>query len=91
MARKRRDPLRAKLDRLAEKIADEALAPDGGGPPLTFSQKANALKIAGAYYAVSRKSEKAPDEPSAWDEYHRRIAGNGRDHDAEEDAASAAE
>jgi hypothetical protein len=83
MARKRRDPLRLKLDRLAEQIADSVLT----NPEITLRDKVNALKVAGSYWGISRKGEKPQEEPDAWDLYRNKIAGNGKDHDAEEDAA----
>lgn len=82
MARKRRDALRVKLDKLAEEITDEAHATD-----VELKDKVNALKVAGAYWAMSRKGEEPEKEPSAWERYGSRIAGNGKDEDAEEDAA----
>jgi hypothetical protein len=82
MARKRRDALRSKLDRLAEQIADEVL-----GSAVELRDKVNALKVAGAYWGLSRKGEKPEDEPDAWGVYQRRISGNGKDHDAAQDDA----
>jgi hypothetical protein len=81
MARKRRDALRMKLDKLAEQIADEVL-----GAAVDLRDKVNALKIAGAYWGLSRKGEKLDDEPDAWGGYQRRIMGNGKDHDAQDAA-----
>jgi hypothetical protein len=81
MARKPRDALRSKLDRLAEKIADEAL----GNADMSLRDKVNALKVAGGYWGLSRKGEEPPKEPDAWDDYRSRIAGNGKDRDAAED------
>lgn len=83
MARKRRDALRVKLDRLAEQIADEALSNTDIDP----RDKVNALKVAGAYWTASRKGEDTDKDPSAWDLYTRKITGNGKDRDGEEDAA----
>jgi hypothetical protein len=83
MARKRRDALRTKLDRLAEQIADEVLS----SGEVTLRDKVTALKIAGAYWGLSRKGEKPDDESDAWGVYQRRITGNGKDHDAAQDDA----
>ena len=86
MARKRRDPLRTKLDRLAEQIADEALGSEEA-EPVPLRDKVTALKVAGAYWGISRKGEKLDAEPDAWTGYQRRMVGNGKDHDAAQDDA----
>jgi len=82
MARRRRDALRAKLEKLAEKIADEALQL----PAEEIRDKVNALKAAGAYWGLSRKGEKPDDdEGAAWGKYASAITGKGNGHDAAED------
>lgn len=70
--------LRGKLDALAEKTADEAM-----DAPL--NQKVNALKVCGAYWAMSRKSDKDGGQvgDSAWDRYAEAMYSNGKDADAE--------
>lgn len=92
MPRKPRDALRTKLDRLAEQIADQALtgldAPAEDTGTLSLRDKVNVLKVAGAYYGISRKTGGSDKkEPNAWEGYTSRILGNGQDHDAEEDRA----
>ena len=77
-----RDKLRAKLDRLASSVVDEVTKPDTAA---TIHQKISALKVAGAYWAMSRKTDDPTKPETAWDKYAANMYGNGKDEDASED------
>jgi hypothetical protein len=77
------DRLRQKLDRLAEQVVDDASK--AVDDKLAAHQRIDALKVAGAWYTASRKSEpQAPVDQSAWSKY-REAMFNGKGHDAETD------
>lgn len=76
------DSLRKKLDRLAEQIVGDALKDAG----LQLSHKIAVLKVAGTFWAASRKGEDPGRGDSAWDGYAAAMfsVANGKDQDAEE-------
>lgn len=71
------DNLRTLLDKLAEKAVQAVLA-DGEATPRAMS---DVLKVAGTYWALSRKGEPPDKQPSAWEKYGAAMQGNGEDHD----------
>lgn len=64
-----RDPLKAELDKLAEKLVKKAMD-DGEATVRTLS---DALKVAGAYWGLSRKPSGKDDGPpaDAWGDYQK--------------------
>ena len=64
------DKLRNLLDDLAEKAVMMILA-DGDATPRAMS---DVLKVAGGYWAVSRKGEDPDKAPSAWERYGKAMA-----------------
>jgi len=75
------DDLRAKLDRLAEKIVDGVMEDQEA----TRREMTEALKTASQWWSSSRKGEPATDEPgSAWKQYQKNMNGgtNGKTHSA---------
>jgi hypothetical protein len=59
------DPLKASLDQLAEKLVKKAMD-DGEATVRTLS---DALKVAGAYWNLSRKDDGKDAPPDAWAAY----------------------
>ena len=73
-----KDKLKGLLDDLAEK-AVSAVLEDTEATPREMS---DVLKVAGSYWAVSRKGEDTDKPPSAWTKYHEKMTANGKDTDA---------
>ena len=72
-----KDKLRILLDKLAER-AVSAVLDDSEATPRAMS---DVLKVAGGYWAVSRKNEDTDEPPSAWEHYGEKMQGLGKDND----------
>jgi hypothetical protein len=66
------DPLRAKLDQLAELAIDRVLAK---GNQATAREITETLKVVSSYRATAAGADAPP--PSAWEGYQRAMSGEG--------------
>ncbi len=72
------DELRNLLDKLAEKAVSTILA-DVEATPRAMS---DVLKVAGTYWALSRKGDPPEKAPSAWEKYGAALRADGKEYDA---------